>query len=65
MQLVEGQRPDVQAINRFLIAPADILRLVKRDLGRRPIYIDSLTSDVLSVARARLAGPVYELQPRR
>jgi len=65
LQRVEGQRPDVQAINRFLIAPTDMLRLVERDLGRRPIYIDSLTSDVLSVARARLAGPVYELRPRR
>ncbi len=64
LQLVEGQRPDVQAINRFLIAPGDMRQLVERNLGYRPIYIDSVPDDLSGVARVRRAGPLYELQPR-
>jgi hypothetical protein len=64
LQLVEGQRPDVQAINRFLITPDDIRQLVERNLGRRPIYIDSVPDDLSHVARAQRAGFVYELRPR-
>ena len=64
LQLVEGQRPDVQAINRFLIAPGDMRQLIERNLGRRPIYIDSVPDDLSRVARVRRAGLLYELQPR-
>jgi len=64
LQLVEGQRPDVQAINRFLIAPNDMRELIEHNLGRRPIYIDSVPEDLSHVARVRRTGLVYELQPR-
>jgi len=64
LQLVEGQRPDVQAINRFLIAPDDMRELIERNLGQRPIYIDSVPEDLSHVARIRRTGLVYELQPR-
>jgi hypothetical protein len=64
LQLVEGQRPDVQAINRFLIAPNDVRELIERNLGQRPIYIDSVPDDLSGVARVRRIGLVYELQPR-
>jgi len=65
LQLVEGQRPDVQAINRFLIAPGDMERLIQREMARRPVYVDSLSDDLLRMASARPVGPVYRLQPRR
>lgn len=61
LQLVEGQRPDVQAINRFLIAPEDLRELIASNLGRRPIYIDSVPKDLSGVARVQRAGLVYEL----
>ena len=64
LQLVEGQRPDVQAINRFLIAPDDCAELVESNLGRRPIYIDSVPEDLSRVVRVQRTGLVYELQPR-
>jgi hypothetical protein len=64
LQLVEGQRPDVQAINRFLITPGDLIQLIERHLGQRPIYVDSVPEVLSQRVRARRAGPMYELQPR-
>jgi hypothetical protein len=61
LQLVEGQRPDVQAINRFLIHPDDMRLLVQRELVRRPIYIDSVPPDLLKLVKAEPVGPVYHL----
>lgn len=62
LQRVEGQRPDVQTINRFLISHDDLLRLVEREMTRRPVYIDDPPDDLLSIVRAEPAGPVYRLQ---
>ena len=64
LQLVEGQRPDVQAINRFLIAREDMARLIEREMAHRPVYVDSPSADVLKTADAKSAGPIYRLQPR-
>ncbi|HKZ84724.1 MAG TPA: DUF2723 domain-containing protein [Anaerolineae bacterium] len=64
LQLVEGQRPDVQAINRFLIAPDAMRQLIRREVARRPVYIDSVPDELRAIADAKLAGPVYKLQPR-
>lgn len=64
LQLVERQRPDVQAINRFLIAPADMRQLIERNLGRRPIYVDSMPEGLTPMVRVQRAGPMYALQPR-
>ena len=64
LQLVEGQRRDVQVVNRFLITPDDMRHLVERNLGRRPIYIDSVPDDLSRVARVLQTGLVYELRPR-
>jgi hypothetical protein len=64
LQLVEGQRPDVQTINRFLIRHDDMLALVRQQLAHRPIYVDGTNQDLLSIARAESAGPLYRLQPR-
>jgi hypothetical protein len=65
LQLVEGQRPDVQSINRFLIADDDLHALIMREVLRRPVYIDEPPADLLSNLRAEPAGLVYRLRPRR
>jgi hypothetical protein len=63
LQLVEGQRPDVQAINRFLIAYDDMCRLIEREVGRRPVYIDSRPACLLQNVKAESWGPLYRLRP--
>jgi hypothetical protein len=64
LQLVEGRRPDVQAINRFLISQDDMLALILREAPRRPVYIDSPTAEMLRTMRVERVGPLYRLTPR-
>ncbi len=42
LQLVEGQRPDVQVLNRFLISSQDLHALLLREAAVRPVYINDL-----------------------
>jgi hypothetical protein len=63
LQLVEGQRPDVKVINRFLISPDDMGRLVQRELPRRPVYIDSVPAELLRSVRSEPAGLIFRLRP--
>jgi hypothetical protein len=65
LQLVEEQRPDVQAINRFLITPEDMRRLIRREIMRRPIYLDSLPPQWLNFTKGEPAGPIYRLHLRQ
>lgn len=64
LQLVEGQRPDVTLINRFLIDGEDMRRLILNQLGQRPIYLDSPSVDLLRQSRVTAVGPLYLLEPR-
>jgi hypothetical protein len=64
LQLVEGQRPDIMAVNRFLISGPDMETLIKQEIGNRPIYINSPPIYLLSTIDAVPAGPIYKLQPR-
>lgn len=61
LQLVEGQRPDVRAINRFLIASDDMYRLIEQEVAHRPVYIDTLSADLLKLVEAEPAGLLYRL----
>lgn len=65
LQLVEGQRPDVQVVNRFLIAPEDMRKLIQAEIARRPVYIDMPSEYFLQLDGETLdaepAGPVYRL----
>jgi len=63
LQLVEGQRSDVTVINRFLISSPDMNQLIRSELGRRPIYINDPSIELLRVARASPAGSLYLLEP--
>ena len=63
LQLVEGQRPDVTVINRFLISGADMNQLIRSELGRRPIYFDNPSIDLLRESRVTAVGLMYLLEP--
>ena len=61
LQLVEGQRPDVQAVNRFFIDPVDLGLLVQREIQNRPVYIDKVPPNWSSNIEAQPVGVVYRL----
>lgn len=64
LQLVEKRRPDVKMINRFLITPGDMRRLITAEIARRPVYIDSVPSELVPTVTAVPVGPIYRLLPR-
>ncbi|MGH2538716.1 MAG: protein O-mannosyl-transferase family [Candidatus Promineifilaceae bacterium] len=64
LQLVEGRRPDVTAINRFLIAGDDMEILIRNELPQRPVYINNPPTSLLRSYDAVRVGPVYRLLPR-
>jgi hypothetical protein len=63
LQLVEGQRPDVLAINRFLITAPNMEALIAREAERRPIYINAPPPQFLHTMTVERAGPLYRLVP--
>lgn len=65
LQLVEGQRPDVLVINRFLISGEDMNQLILNEIGKRPIYINNPSVELLQVANATVIGPMYRLELRQ
>ena len=64
LQLVEGQRPDVLALNRFLFSGDDMQKLILREIDRRPIYINNPPIELLRMTRATAVGTLYRLEPR-
>ncbi len=64
LQLVEGQRPDVQAVNRFLIAPEAMAEWISRDLNERPVFIDNLPSGLSTEVVAIDSGLILQLRLR-
>ncbi len=64
LQLVEGVRPDVTLINRFLISGQDIEQFIYQEIEERPIYINNPPVAFLRDMEAVPAGPIYRLQPR-
>jgi hypothetical protein len=64
LQLVEGQRPDVLAVNRFLISPEAMRQAIGREVMLRPVYIDRTASTLDLEVQFVRAGPVYRLAPR-
>ncbi len=65
MQLVEGQRPDVTLLNRFLIPPEAMHQLILTEIHRRPVYINNPSVMLLKETRVTKVGPLYKLEPRR
>lgn len=64
LQLVEGLRPDVKVINRFLISHDDMMRLMEQEASRRPVYIDSPPAELPEAVKAVPAGPLYRILPK-
>jgi hypothetical protein len=63
LQLVEGQRPDVLAINRFLISGEDMMAMIEEEVGHRPIYVNNPPLYFLQTMRVEKVGPLYQLRP--
>jgi 4-amino-4-deoxy-L-arabinose transferase-like glycosyltransferase len=63
LQLVEGQRPDVTAINRFLVSYEELTIVIRQNAGTRPIYIDSVPAALSAFVASKPRGPLYELLP--
>jgi hypothetical protein len=61
LQLVEGQRPDVQAINRFLIAPDNLRNLIREEVRHRPVYIDNPSDDLNQGLKIDPIGPIFQI----
>jgi hypothetical protein len=64
LQLVEGERPDVLAINRFLISGDDMTQLIRTYAADRPIYINNPPAEFLKTMHVEPVGPVYRLYPK-
>jgi len=64
LQLVEGKRPDVTAINRFLIAPDDLAQAIEKEIKHRPVYIDSSSDNMSTSLRLKKVGPIYQVLAR-
>ncbi len=65
LQIVEGRRPDVKAINRFLIDGKVLEKLLIREVSRRPVYMDHRSVIKVSEIETVPAGPVLRLRPIR
>lgn len=61
LQMVEGRRTDVSAINRFLITDEDLLKLLRNQLGWRPLFLDSPPGAGLPGVRVASTGPVFRV----
>lgn len=64
LQQVEGQRPDVTLINRFLISGDNMTQLIADQIDTRPIYINAPPPEYLQQYRAVKVGYVYQLYSR-
>jgi hypothetical protein len=64
LQLVEGQRPDVQTINRFLISGDAMEQLILSQIEERPVYINNPSMTLLQNTSAIPMGPIYKLERR-
>jgi hypothetical protein len=64
LQIVEGQRPDVLVINRFLIEADEMYALINGSLGHKPVYVMELDEGLIGAYQAVPVGPMFELVPR-
>jgi hypothetical protein len=62
LQLIEGRRPDVEIVNRFLITGDDMYLFIQAEIDRRPIYIDVFPDAWSLVFKAVPSGHLYRLE---
>lgn len=63
LQFVEAQRPDILAVNRFLISPEDLIAAIEKEAHYRPVYIDSIPKGLSRNLKAQKTGQLYRIQP--
>jgi len=63
LQLVEGKRPDVLAVNRFLVSQENMATWIRRDLESAAIFIDNLPPQLLKDVGTVQEGSIYRLTP--
>lgn len=61
LQMVEGRRPDVRAVNRFLISDEDLHQLLRREQRARPLYLCTAPGPGLPGVRAVPVGPLFRV----
>jgi len=61
LTLVEGHRPDVQPVNRFLVTQDDLKQWIVREISHRTIYIDHPILDLKKNIRIVEQGELYHL----
>lgn len=64
LQLVEGERPDVLLINRFLISGDNMMTLIYDEAGERPVYINNPPLELVQMMHVTRVGDVYRVEPR-
>lgn len=62
LQLVEGVRSDVQAVNRFLLKAEYINGLIARETNYRPVYVDSPPQDFPYSLESKSKVSIYRIQ---
>jgi hypothetical protein len=62
LQLVEGRRPDIKAINRFLITPQNMWYLIEREINQHPVYINDVPTDLPDNIQTEPVGSFYQLK---
>jgi hypothetical protein len=63
LQIIEGRRPDVRIVNRFLITRESIESFVRREAGSLPVYIDRFPEEWVGIYRAVPFGDLYRVEP--
>lgn len=60
-QLVEGIRPELKVVNRFLIRHEDLLTYIQKEVNNRAIYIDSGLPNIPKEWTFRSVGSLYRI----
>ncbi|MCB0077427.1 MAG: DUF2723 domain-containing protein [Anaerolineales bacterium] len=63
LQRVEGERPDIQTLNRFLISHESLQTLLHVSLGQRPIYVSELPPVAFHPMRYQPVGDWFRILP--
>jgi hypothetical protein len=61
LQLVEGQRPDLKLVNRFLVSQDNLASWIMQQIDLRPIYVDGYVNGLPSSILLIPEGQLYRL----
>ena len=64
LQMVEGRREDVTAMNRFLIELPDLQKYVDSQIDQKTVYFDQRPGNDFADLLSRRRGPLFQLERR-